>query len=277
MGTYTTRLGCQLSFSEEKESDIIAVIQKLNATHKTGQFISNLIRIALENPEIIDKGSDTYAPGSLMRAMDNCGISFNRQQFFQQVTKEVSEMKQKIDAIYELAFKTYTLGLMGKHLKIEEKSDNELMAAFILERQLKDLQAKLAVNFSDSVYASNKVLKTHEKADEVLEYIIESYSGIVNELISKIDIKQIEVPVVQQQVQNVVPMEQNVNIPVEQPASVPMEQHTVVEQPVIQQSVSEDNEDEDQAIDFGTTPEPPKFGEDADDLAALNYFLGLGG
>lgn len=271
MGTYTTRLGCQLSFSEEKEADIIAVIQKLNATHKTGQFISNLLRIALENPEVLDKGSGSYAPGSLMRAMENCGISYDRQQFFQSISKDVANMKQKIDDIYDLAFKTYTLGLMGKHLQIEEKSNNELMATFILERQLKDIQTKLALNFADSIYASNKALDVQEKAEEVMEYIIESYSGIVNELMSKLEVKQIEVPVAIQATQQVVPVQ-----PTQQVVPVQPQQVTPAIKP--QQPVTQPVEDgEDEAIDFGDTnnESPQDFGKDADDLELLKNFFSL--
>lgn len=274
MGTYTTRLGCQLSFSEEKEADIIAVIQKLNATHKTGQFISNLLRIALENPEVLDKGSGSYAPGSLMRAMENCGISYDRQQFFQSISKDVANMKQKIDDIYDLAFKTYTLGLMGKHLQIEEKSNNELMATFILERQLKDIQTKLALNFADSIYASNKALDVQEKAEEVMEYIIESYSGIVNELMSKLEVKQIEVPVAIQATQQVVPVQPTQQVVPVQP--VQPQQVTPAIKP--QQPVTQPVEDgEDKAIDFGDTnnESPQDFGKDADDLELLKNFFSL--
>lgn len=273
MGTYTTRLGCQLSFSEEKEADIIAVIQKLNATHKTGQFISNLLRIALENPEVLDKGSGSYAPGSLMRAMENCGISYDRQQFFQSISKDVANMKQKIDDIYDLAFKTYTLGLMGKHLQIEEKSNNELMATFILERQLKDIQTKLALNFADSIYASNKALDVQEKAEEVMEYIIESYSGIVNELMSKLEVKQIEVPVAIQATQQVVPVQ-----PVQPQQVVPVQPQQVTPAIKPQQPVTQPVEDgEDEAIDFGDTnnESPQDFGKDADDLELLKNFFSL--
>ena len=273
MGTYTTRLGCQLSFSEEKEADIIAVIQKLNATHKTGQFISNLLRIALENPEVLDKGSGSYAPGSLMRAMENCGISYDRQQFFQSISKDVANMKQKIDDIYDLAFKTYTLGLMGKHLQIEEKSNNELMATFILERQLKDIQTKLALNFADSIYASNKALDVQEKAEEVMEYIIESYSGIVNELMSKLEVKQIEVPVAIQATQQVVPVQ-----PVQPQQVVPVQPQQVTPAIKPQQPVTQPVEDgEDEVIDFGDTnnESPQDFGKDADDLELLKNFFSL--
>lgn len=270
MGTYTTRLGCQLSFSEEKEADIIAIIQKLNATHKTGQFISNLIRIALECPEIIDKGSEEYAPGSLMRSMDSCGISYDRKQFFQSITKDIDSMKQKIDSIYEIAFKTYTLALMGKHLGLEEKSNNNLMASFMLERQLKDIQTKLGVNIIDSVYASNKALDVHNKSQEVLEFIIDVYSGIVAEIASKISIKELEIPVKQ------------LEIPVGQVAisSIPTQPQVVAQpQPIAQPSVQvaepekieEDIKDE--IVDFGEE-KPIEFGDNQEDLAALANFFG---
>lgn len=270
MGTYTTRLGCQLSFNEEKEADIIAIIQKLNATHKTGQFISNLIRIALECPEIIDKGSEDYASGSLMKNMDSWGISYDRKQFFQSITKDIASMKQRIDDIYEIAFKTYTLALMGKHLGLEEKSDNNLMASFLLERQLKDIQTKLGVNITDSVYASNKALDVHNKSQEVLEFIIDVYSGIVAEIVSKISVKELEIPVKQ------------LEVPVGQVAvsSVPIQAQVIAQpQPVVQPSIQIDKPDKveedikDEIVDFGAEA-PIEFGNNQEDLAALANFFG---
>lgn len=270
MGTYTTRLGCQLSFSEEKEADIIAIIQKLNATHKTGQFISNLIRIALECPEIIDKGSEDYAPGSLMKNMDSWGISYDRKQFFQSVTKDIASMKQKIDDVYEMAFKTYTLALMGKHLGLEEKSNNNLMASFMLERQLKDIQTKLGINITDSVYASNKALDVHDKSQEVLEFIIDVYSGIVTELANKLSVKELEIPVKQLEI----PVGQVAvsNVPIHQVAPIEKPQ-PIVEQPIKQEEITEEDKQQDAIVDFGME-QPIEFGDSAEDLAALANFFG---
>lgn len=181
MGTYNVRLGCQLAFDEERETDIVEAVKELNSTHKMGQFVSNILRLAFENPEVIEVRDGKVCKGAILKAMESCGLSYDRHKYMNQVNKELAHMKKKIDSIYEIALKTYSLGLMNKYLGIEDKADNNLRAAFVLERQLKDLQDKLGVSMNQ-VYVSNKLNRTHEIADGVLEYIIESYDGILTEM-----------------------------------------------------------------------------------------------
>lgn len=190
MNTHNMRLGSMLSFDKEKEKDIIEMMEKLNASHKTGQFLSNLIRIAFDTPEILNKKLGKYEKGDALKQLDNIGASANRQKFFNQASKELRSMKDKVDSIYKMALKTYTLALTGKHIGLEEKSDNLLLSTFIIERQLKQLQDTLGLETLDEVYASNKKENVHELADEVLEYIIESYDSILNQI--KININQIQ-------------------------------------------------------------------------------------
>lgn len=182
MGTYNIRLGSQLCFDEQQEADIIKALETMNASHKSGQFISNLIRIAFDCPEIMDNNNGKYEKGAIIRAMENSGLSYNRKSFMCQIQKEVDAMKKKVDEMYEIVLKTYMLGQMGKHLGLEEKADNNLMAQFIIEKQLKELQDTLGISLTSSVFASNRKQDIEKIANDSLEYIIESYSGIVNEL-----------------------------------------------------------------------------------------------
>lgn len=211
MGTYNIRLGSQLSFDEQQEADIIKAIESMNASHKSGQFISNLIRIAFDCPEIMDNNNGKYEKGAILKAMENSGLSYNRQSFIYQVTKEVDNMKKKVDEMYNIILKTYILGQMGKQIGLEEKTENELMAQFIIEKQLKELQDNLGISLTSSVFASNKKQDVKKIADEALEYIIESYSGIVNEIKNIANsIKTVQIQAVQQPIETVQQMD-NVN------------------------------------------------------------------
>lgn len=206
MSTQNIRLGSQLSFEAEQEKDIISTIQYLNNTHKMGQFISNLIRVAFDNPELLGNNSDNSK--AFQSQLESLGISSNRKAFFNSVASDIKEMKQKIDSIYNMAFKTYSLSMVGKRLALEQKSDNLLLSTFILEKQLKDLQNTLGIDPVDSIYASNKLDETHDKADDILEYIIESYENITNELkasIQEINTKIIETQPVKQIIQETIP------------------------------------------------------------------------
>ena len=262
MGNYNIRLGCQLSFDEQQEADIIKAIEKLNATHKAGQFMSNIVRLAFDCPDIMDKSSGAYEKGAVIKALDEAGIFYSRKNFFDSLTKEVNLMKQKVDKMYEMVLKTYILGQMGKKLGLEEKADNLLMAQFVVEKQLKEIQDLLGITLGSSVLASNKKQEVEKIADNALEYIIESYSGIMNEL------KNTQ-PVI---VQNVVGGEQNVqsiasgqNIQsiaetTEQTDNKTEQKETEVE---AVNNNGESSADEDETIDFGNA-----------DFSALSNFFG---
>lgn len=256
MGTYNIRLGSQLSFDEQQEADIIKAIETMNASHKSGQFISNLIRIAFDCPEIMDNNNGKYEKGAILKAMENSGLSYNRQAFMYQITKEVDAMKKKVDEMYSIILKTYMLGQMGKHLGLEEKADNELMAQFVIEKQLKELQDALGISLTSSVFASNRKQDIEKIADDALEYIIESYSGIVNELKTIVNNAQtVQVQTVQQPVTQFQQVNESANNVVETPV-------INVEQPNVEDS-SADNSDEDEIIDFGNA-----------DFSALGSFFG---
>lgn len=256
MGTYNIRLGSQLSFDEQQEADIIKAIETMNASHKSGQFISNLIRIAFDCPEIMDNNNGKYEKGAILKAMENSGLSYNRQAFMYQITKEVDAMKKKVDEMYSIILKTYMLGQMGKHLGLEEKADNELMAQFVIEKQLKELQDALGISLTSSVFASNRKQDIEKIADDALEYIIESYSGIVNELKTIVNNAQtVQVQTVQQPVTQFQKVNESANNVVDTPVMN-------VEQPNVEDS-SADNSDEDEIIDFGNA-----------DFGALGSFFG---
>lgn len=258
MGTRNIRLGSQLSFDEQQEADIIEALEAMSASHKTGQFLASLIRIAFDCPELMDNNSGKYEKGAILKAMENSGLSYNRKTFMDQVTKEVDTMKKKVDAMYEIVLKTYMLGQMGKHLGLEQKAENELMAQFIIEKQLKELQDNLGISLTSSLFASNRKQDVEKIANDSLEYIIESYSGIVNELKAIVSSAQAVAvqPVVQVQqpvVQEVASVENTVVTPVEN-----------VESPKVETSEAVAEDDTDEIIDFGDA-----------DFGALSNFFGM--
>lgn len=202
MGTRSIRFGSQLTFDEDKEKDIIDTIDSLNSSHKMGQFMSNLIRLAFDNPEILRVGANGLEKQAMLQQVESSGMSVNRQRFMSGVASEISDMKKKVDEVYNMVFKLYTLALMDKHLEIEKKSDNSLRATFVLERQLRQLQSSLGVNISDAVYESDKINDVHARAEDCLEYIIEAYDGILDEMKQAIAVGKQPQVIVQQAVGN---------------------------------------------------------------------------
>lgn len=204
MASYNIRFSSQLTFDEQQEADIIKCMEALNASHKAGQFISSLIRIAFDCPELFEEKLGTLEPGAVLRAMDDVGMSYNRKAFFNNVNKEVTDMREKIDKMYNMILNMYILAQMGKTLGLEDKAKNELMAQFIVEKQYKELQDLLGESLSGGTLASNKIQNIEKIANDALEYIINCYSGIVDELKQSNSIQYVQqlAPVVEEKAEN---------------------------------------------------------------------------
>ena len=264
MGNYNIRLGCQLSFDEQQEADIIKAIEKLNATHKAGQFMSNIVRLAFDCPDIMDKSSGAYEKGAVIKALDEAGIFYSRKNFFDSLTKEVNLMKQKVDKMYEMVLKTYILGQMGKKLGLEEKADNLLMAQFVVEKQLKEIQDLLGITLGSSVLASNKKQEVEKIGDNALEYIIESYSGIMNELknIQPVIVQNIESIASGQNVQSIA-SGQNIESIADTTEQTDNKTEKTEAEVEADNTKGDSSADEDETIDFGNA-----------DFSALSNFFG---
>lgn len=184
MGTRNIRLGSMLSFDESKEKDIVAFIEELNSRHKTGQFLSNLIRIALDNPEILETKDGKYKKGTVVKMMDKIGMSYDRNKFMSETTKSLKDISNKVNKIYDMSYNMYLLAEAGNRLGIEDKSKNSLCACFLLEKQLRDIQSTLDIELNTS--KSNKLDDIEKRAEDVMELIINSYSSLIDELQSKV-------------------------------------------------------------------------------------------
>lgn len=173
------RRGPSLSFDPDKEKDLIDAVEKLSSSHKLGILMTHLLRLAFESPEVYGNGQEVK---DLIAKMSDLGMSPTRYTYFTQISKDIEAMKRKVDTIYDLSYKTYMLAQMGKFLGLEGKSDNNLLASFVLERQLTDLCTTLGVSNLNHSFNSNKLEDVHKKADTIMEFIIESYDSILNEL-----------------------------------------------------------------------------------------------
>lgn len=170
---YVLKLGATISFNKENERDIVAQLESLKKRHKLGEFISNAIRIVFEHPELLEE-QDT--------SLEKFGLTDNRQQFFDAISKEVNSLRVKVDKIYKIATEIYTLTQFNKKIGLEERAKNILCAQFILQKQTRELCNILGVSQINSTYASEKLFDIKKNVDETLEFIINYYDGIVSEI-----------------------------------------------------------------------------------------------
>lgn len=183
MANKTIKLVANLTFDENKELDIVNMINYLNSHHKTGQFLSGLIRLAMDCPDIIMKNTNGEIDmGPSMNKITVDGISTIRRDFMNNLNSKVDKLWEQVTDIRKMALQIYTLAQMNKFVGIEAKSENTLRASFVLEKQLSDLQRSLGTLLNDKQFIDERLKKSKEFSDETLEYIINTYDGIVLEI-----------------------------------------------------------------------------------------------
>lgn len=93
------RLGSTLSFDTDREADIIEFVEELTSQHKLGKFISYLLRLACETPEVLQY-REKVTP--IIKEMDRLGISPRRDSLLKKYNNDIIELKQKIDDLYDM-------------------------------------------------------------------------------------------------------------------------------------------------------------------------------
>ena len=164
----------QLELHQYRERHIIDTIEKLKSSKECGHFIEALLRVVLEDPKMISMNKEFLSKVASM------GVTPVAKEYYDKCNKDIAEMHRKVDAIYDMCFQMYTLALLNKKLALEEKTDNLARANFILQRQVKNLTTTLGA-LDLKVYESDKD-NLRDKAEQALEFIINTYSDVVNEV-----------------------------------------------------------------------------------------------
>lgn len=289
MGMTSIKVGSTLTFDEQQEQDIIKLVTEFKESHKIGEFLSNLLRLAIENPELVVSKNGKYDTGTLARYMEALGKTPTRHNYMNEINKKIVDMQTKVDEIYDMCLKMYTLAEMGKTLGFEQKTDNMVLAQFMVEQQLGKLRKSLGVDSSNFPFESNRITNCKEKASDTLEYIISCYEPIINELKKELVIKPVEIKVkeleipVKQVVEQVEQQVQTIQPVVSQPVQTVQEVKPVVAQPIqpvqpVQTVKKEelkleniDKIDDNDEIDLGDTV--TEFTSNSNDLADLMNFF----
>lgn len=173
------RLGSLISFDSEREADIIEFVQDLTSQHKLGRFIGYLLRLACETPETLQYREKL---NPILNEMNDLGITPRRDAMFKQFSKEILDLKNKINDIYVISEKLYTLALARKALGLEDRAKELLAAQFVVRRQTALLESKLGTSSLLYTYESDSMRDVQKKADEILEVILETYGDLLNDV-----------------------------------------------------------------------------------------------
>ena len=181
MSDYRVKLIATLSVDENKEKDLVDHIESLKERHKLGEFVTAALRVCWEHPEYLKESGykgDTY------------GMTQERARFIQGISNNLSDLHKKVDAIYDMTVQLKTLAMMGKRLGLEQRSENSLRSAFLIQKQADELARLLGVSTLQPVWASNKMEIEQKKVEDIIETIITSYDGIIGELVESQTVAQ---------------------------------------------------------------------------------------
>ena len=171
MAIHSLKVNTQISLEQEKDKDIITLLEDLKEGHRIGQFLGDLVKAVVDNPYGI-KAEDFVKKYNA----DNI-----RNTYFKFLDSEMKQIRSKVDEMYKMVTDMYILTKFGKHIGLEGKTENVMSAQFIVEKQLKEIERILGVNLR-AAYESDKIQDITELAESALEYIINTYSGIVGEI-----------------------------------------------------------------------------------------------
>lgn len=178
----SVRLGGLVWYDDEQEKDLGFMIKKLSSTHRFGEFVTYLLRMAVENPSLIETSNSVVKYGTVTEKLAKLGYTEPKKKQLDDLRERVTKIKKNVDDIYKMCYEMYMLTLMNKELDIENKTDNILLSESILERQVKQLCNELGVESIASQFNRDKLDAEHKKAEESLSYILRTYQNMISEL-----------------------------------------------------------------------------------------------
>ena len=175
--TLSYRIGGTLKFDRDREGYILDGIKRVSKSHAITDYIEMILKMCFENPQAMIK-NEKY-----IQMLVDSGITPMAKEFFDKATKEVNDMHNKIDEIYNMCIELKALAMFGKRTGLDQRADNMLTARFLAERQLMELCSKLGIR-DMKTFEENKIFSVEDKAAVVLEYILNSYDGEVREIVT---------------------------------------------------------------------------------------------
>jgi hypothetical protein len=134
--------------------------------------------------------SDDYIVDKLLSLKDQhkvgdflvyCVKNYSKEQEYSnknQVAEQlIVELQNKINAIWDMALKTYGLLEIGKRVGLEKSPKNLMLSSYLLNRELNKIQELLNIDITSIPDKS-----ITQQADDIIEYIIHSYDGLLGEI-----------------------------------------------------------------------------------------------
>jgi len=95
------------------------------------------------------------------------------------LVKQIRDMEERVQAVEEVGLKILSAVRFGKFLGVEDRIKNNMSAKFILDKQIKKLKEIIG---SDNINCETYIRRLEDQAEEILEFLIETYTPIIDEI-----------------------------------------------------------------------------------------------
>lgn len=175
MGIKRIKVSTYIELDDVTEKDIEQTLQEMINSRQLSAFSTNAIKLVLENQDLLDK----------CKVGDKQIIS-TREKFFNDLTTKVKELEKTQLLLEEEVQRLVEFIKLRKMIGMEEKIDNVMCSQFLIKRQMKMLNRQLGRIGTDLVIdrrtVEKDILEMTKQAEDLLEFTIEHYDGVINEL-----------------------------------------------------------------------------------------------
>lgn len=184
----TFRMKVNLEFNNTTDRGFISKCTTLADNRMLSKYVTRAFKYVLSHPELYKE-----LFGSNVEAVDT---TYKK---YKEIDSRLENIEKALRELEEYIFELKSFIVLRKMLAIEQKVDNALSAELLIKRQIKEINKILSRVGTDliidSKYIQDDVFKQNEKAEKLVEFTINYYDGIVNELRNMVTIPVQAVPV----------------------------------------------------------------------------------
>lgn len=184
MSLEAVRLGGQFWYDTETEQDLANVIKSLSSSHRLGEFISYMFRMAIEDPTILENKDGVVKYGTVTEKLKALGHTDKRRKQLEELADKIFDVKLEADKIYKMCYEMHLLAQINKMTGIEEKADRTMIKEFMLERELKDICSEIGTS---ATFYKDMLDREHKKEEDSLTYILKAYGSIIDDLKEQVE------------------------------------------------------------------------------------------
>ena len=184
----TFRMKVNLEFNNTTDRGFISKCTTLADNRMLSKYVTRAFKYVLSHPELY---KELFC--SNVEAVDT---TYKK---YKEIDSRLANIEKALRELEEYIFELKSFIVLRKMLAIEQKVDNALSAELLIKRQIKEINKILSRVGTDliidSKYIQDDVFKQNEKAEKLVEFTINYYDGIVNELRNMVTIPVQAVPV----------------------------------------------------------------------------------